>query len=53
MRLTLETIEEGGPDRTRVARAAREPRQRNGARGPYAIDRRGDPVGQSPACVAL
>lgn len=53
MRLALEAIEEGGPDRRRVRRAARAPRERDGAIGRYEITARGDVAGRTPVCVGL
>jgi branched-chain amino acid transport system substrate-binding protein len=52
MRLALEAVEEGGPDRLAVAKAARAPRPRSGPLGRYAVGRRGD-VSRPLACVEL
>lgn len=53
MQLALDAIEEGGPDRRRVLRAARAPRERNGVIGRYEITARGDVAGRPPTCVDL
>lgn len=52
MRLALQAVEEGGPDRLAVAKAARVERARNGPLGRYAVGRRGD-VTRPLACVEL
>lgn len=52
MRLALEAIEDGGPDRLAVAKAARAAHQRNSPLGRYAVGRRGD-VTRPLACVEL
>jgi branched-chain amino acid transport system substrate-binding protein len=53
MRLALDAIEEGGPDRRRVMKAARAPREQDGVIGRYEITARGDVVGRPPICVGL
>lgn len=53
MRLVLDAIEDGGPDRRRVAVAAREPERRQGLMGGYSVDRRGDPQGREVVCLPL
>ena len=52
MRLALDAVEDGGPDRLAVAKAARAARTRNSPVGRYAIGRRGD-VTRPLACVEL
>lgn len=52
MRLALDAIEEGGPDRLAVAKAARTARTRDSPVGRYAVGRRGD-VTRPLACVEL
>jgi branched-chain amino acid transport system substrate-binding protein len=52
MRLALDAIERGGPDRLAVAKAARAHRTRDSPVGSYAVGRRGE-VSRPLACVAL
>lgn len=52
MRLTLAAIDQGGPDRLAVAKAARAPQTRNGPLGRYSVGPRGD-VARPLACVEL
>jgi ABC-type branched-subunit amino acid transport system substrate-binding protein len=52
MALTLDAIDAAGPDREGVVRAAREPRERDGLLGAYAIERRGDVSGRAVGCAA-
>jgi ABC-type branched-subunit amino acid transport system substrate-binding protein len=53
MRLTLEAIDAGGPDRSRVVRAARRPGERDGALGTYVVTGRGDVEDRPLTCVDL
>ena len=52
MRLALEAVDDGGPDRLEVAKAARSARSRTGPVGRYKIGRRGD-IARPLACVEL
>lgn len=49
MRLTLAAIDDAGPDRAKVVRAAHAPGVRRGVFGSYEITKRGDIVVRSPA----
>jgi branched-chain amino acid transport system substrate-binding protein len=53
MRLTLDAIDAGGPDRSRVVAAAREPGERDGVLGTYVVTGRGDVERGKPICVDL
>lgn len=52
MRLALQAIEDGGPDRLAVSKAARASHLRNSPVGRYAIGRHGD-VARPLACIGL
>jgi branched-chain amino acid transport system substrate-binding protein len=53
MRLTLDAIADGGPDRHRVVSAARATGPRDGLMGKYSIASNGDPSGRRPICERL
>jgi branched-chain amino acid transport system substrate-binding protein len=53
MRLTLDAIADGGPERSGVIAAARATGPRDGLMGSYSIVRGGDPAGRRPVCAPL
>ena len=53
MRLVLDAVERGGPDRLAVAGAALEPRERKSVLGPYSVRRSGDVDGLRLHVVGL
>ena len=53
MRLALDAIETGGPDRSKVVAAALRPRERSGVTGRYSVRRDGAVRGRRLAIVDL
>ena len=53
MKLALDAIETGGPDRRKVVAAALRPRRRSGVTGPYSVRRDGAVGGRQVAMVDL